>query len=625
MLHINDLRYRIDGRLLLDGATAVVPANHKVGLVGRNGSGKTTLFRLMLGELQSESGSISLPRNARVGTVAQEAPGGEHSLLDVVLAADTERHDLLAEADTATDPHRIAEIQVRLADIEAHSAPARAATILSGLGFDEDTQTGPCSALSGGWRMRVALASALFARPDLLLLDEPTNYLDLEGTIWLESYLQTYPYTVIIISHDRDLLNRSVEAILHLEDGKLAFYRGGYDQFERQRREQQELQLKLRKKQEDARRHLQSFVDRFRYKASKAKQAQSRLKMLERMQPIPDMVEGRVVPFHLPSPTKPLNPPLVRFEDAAAGYDGRAVLRGLNLRIDADDRIALLGANGNGKSTFAKLLSGRLPVMGGHMRHHKRLGVAYFAQHQLDELSPEKSPHDYVRALMPESTEAQRRARLGTFGFGAHHADNKIATLSGGEKARLLFSIAAFHGPHVLILDEPTNHLDVDAREALAQALNDFEGAVILISHDRHLISATVDRLWVVRDGTIRSYENDIDSYAQEVIEAAGGRRRTAPKAARREPREAGGAKDRRTNLVPLHKEIQDSEDNILKLQDKISVLDRALADPALYRNEPQKAQDFARLRQKLTTDLEAAETRWLSAQSELESRAQGG
>jgi len=625
MLHINDLRYRIDGRLILDGATAAVPDGHKVGLVGRNGSGKTTLFKLVLGELQSESGSISVPRNARIGTVAQEAPGGEQSLLDVVLAADRERADLLRESETAADPHRIGEIQVRLADIGAHSAPARAATILSGLGFSEEVQSGPCSALSGGWRMRVALAAALFAQPDVLLLDEPTNYLDLEGSIWLESYLQTYPHTVIIVSHDRDLLNRSVEAILHLDQGRLTFYRGGYDQFERQRREQQELELKLRKKQEDARRHMQAFVDRFRYKASKAKQAQSRLKMLERMEPIAEMVAGRVVPFHLPNPAKPLNPPLVRFEDVAAGYDGRPVLRSINLRLDNEDRIALLGANGNGKSTFAKLLSGRLPVMGGQMRHHQRLKVAYFAQHQLDELDAERTPLDYIRDLMPDATEAQRRAKLGVFGFGAQHAENRIGTLSGGEKARLLFSIAAFHGPDILILDEPTNHLDVDAREALARALNEFEGAVVLISHDRHLISTTVDRLLIVAGGSIRPYEGDIDLYAQEVLEAAGVRRRQASKPQRRNGREAGARQDRRSNLVPLHKAIQETEESIARLQEKISVLDRALADPNLYTDEPRKANEFARLRQRLAEDLDGAETRWLAAQAELDSRAQGG
>ncbi|MGI9463416.1 MAG: ABC-F family ATP-binding cassette domain-containing protein, partial [Aestuariivirgaceae bacterium] len=380
------LTYRIGDRLLLDHATAALPAGHKVGLVGRNGSGKTTLLKLALGELQLETGSISVPRRARVGSVAQEAPGGMTSLLDTVLAADTERADLLDEADGAEDPDRIAEIQLRLSDIDAHSAPARAATILAGLGFSESDQAGPCQALSGGWRMRVALAAALFAAPDVLLLDEPTNYLDLEGVIWLKSFLRAYRHTVVIISHDRDLLNEAVDTILHLREGKLAVYQGNYDSFDRQRREQQALQLKMKKKQDDARRHMQAFVDRFRYKASKARQAQSRLKVLEKMQPVTGMISERVAPFHFPNPEKPLNPPLVRFEDAAVGYDGKAVLRDLNMRIDNDDRIALLGSNGNGKSTFAKLLCARLQPLSGAKRNHKRLEVGYFAQHQLDEL-----------------------------------------------------------------------------------------------------------------------------------------------------------------------------------------------------------------------------------------------
>ncbi|MGE3872812.1 MAG: ABC-F family ATP-binding cassette domain-containing protein [Parvibaculaceae bacterium] len=504
MLHVNGLTYRIAGRLLLDDASVAIPGGHKVGLVGRNGVGKSTLLHLILGELQSESGTIGLPRNARIGTVAQEAPGGDESLLDTVLAADVERASLLAEAETAEDPHRISEIQLRLADIDAHSAPARAATILSGLGFSEATQAGPCSALSGGWRMRVALASALFASPDVLLLDEPTNYLDLEGTIWLKSFIRSYPHTILMVSHDRDLLNDAVGAILHLERGKLSLYQGNYDSFERQRREQQALTLKLKKKQEDQRKHMEAFVERFRYKASKARQAQSRLKALARLEPIADVIEDRVYPFHFPNPEKPLAPPLVRWDHAAVGYaEGKPILRNITLRLDPDDRIALLGSNGNGKSTFAKLLCGKLTAMSGEMKHPPRLTVGYFAQHQLDELSPERTPYDYFTDLMPESTQAQRRARLGAYGFGAALADSKCKTLSGGEKARLLFALAAFHAPHVLVLDEPTNHLDVDSREALIHAINDYEGAVILISHDRHIIETSADRLWLVAYGTV--------------------------------------------------------------------------------------------------------------------------
>ena len=418
MLQINNLTFRIGGRLLLEGASASLPDGHKVGLVGRNGTGKSTLLKLILGDLISESGSASVPKNARIGTVAQEAPGGPESLLDTVMAGDKEREALLAEAETATDPHRIAEIQIRLADIEAHSAPARAAIILAGLGFSEEAQNGPCSALSGGWRMRVALAAALFGAPDVLLLDEPTNYLDLEGTIWLKSYIRDYPHTILLVSHDRDLLNEAVDSILHLDQGKLTIYVGNYDNFERQRREKQALTLKMKKKQEEQRDHMQAFVDRFRYKASKARQAQSRLKALAKLEPIADMVENRVAPFLFPNPEKALAPPLVRWDKASVGYgDGPPVLKNITLRLDPDDRIALLGSNGNGKSTFAKLLCGKLQVSGGEMRHPPRITMGYFAQHQLDELSEDLSPYEYISALMPDATVSQRRAKLGAAGF----------------------------------------------------------------------------------------------------------------------------------------------------------------------------------------------------------------
>ncbi len=605
MLQINDLTYRIGGRLLLEGATASLPDGHKVGLVGRNGAGKTTLFKLILSELSSESGSASVPRNARIGTVAQEAPGGSESLLETVLAGDKERASLLIEAETATDPHRIAEIQVRLADIDAHSAPSRAATILSGLGFSEETQNGPCSALSGGWRMRVALAAALFGAPDVLLLDEPTNYLDLEGTIWLRGYIRDYPHTILLISHDRDLLNVAVDSILHLDQAKLTFYTGNYDNFERQRREKQALTQKMRKKQDEQRDHMQAFVDRFRYKASKARQAQSRLKALQKLQPVAEMVEARVAPFIFPNPDKAIAPPLVSWNKVAVGYDeGKPILTNITLRLDSDDRIALLGSNGNGKSTFAKLLCGKLTAQAGDMHHPGKLRFGYFAQHQLDEVSPEMTPYDYMTRLMPDATMAQRRARMGACGFGAHLADSKCATLSGGEKARLLFMLATFHGPHVLILDEPTNHLDVDSREALIMAINDFEGAVILIAHDRHIIETCADRLWLVSGGTVKTFDGDMDDYTRFVLGHA------PPKPARAEAKPPPAPPS-----TVLKKKIQDADLKIFKLKDKIDILDQALADPSIYREDPKKASDFAKLRSRFEAELEVAETRWLELQ----------
>ncbi|MGH6855727.1 MAG: ABC-F family ATP-binding cassette domain-containing protein, partial [Aestuariivirga sp.] len=510
MLHIKGLTFRIGGRLLLEGASAALPEGHKIGLVGRNGAGKTTLLKLILGEQSPEAGSIGLPRNARIGTVAQEAPGGPESLLDTVMEGDKERSSLLREAETATDPHRIADIQTRLADINSHTAPARAARILAGLGFSEERQAGPCAALSGGWRMRVALASALFGAPDVLLLDEPTNYLDLEGTIWLKSFLRDYPHTILMVSHDRDLLNDAVDGILHLDHGKLTLYAGNYDNFERQRREKQALNVKLKKKQDEQRAHMEAFVERFRYKASKARQAQSRIKALARLEPIAGVVENRVAPFLFPNPGKPVAPPAVRWDKAAVGYGGgNPVLRNITLRLDPGDRIALLGSNGNGKSTFAKLLCGKLKVSSGEMHKPARLTTGYFAQHQLDEVDGGRTPYGYFSELMPAATQAQRRARLGACGFGAALADSKCNTLSGGEKARLLFALATFHGPHVLVLDEPTNHLDIDSREALIHAINDYEGAIILISHERHIIETCADTLWLVHDGTVKPFDGD--------------------------------------------------------------------------------------------------------------------
>jgi ATP-binding cassette subfamily F protein 3 len=611
MLHINELTYRIGGRLLLDGASAAIPAGHKVGIVGRNGAGKSTLFRLILGEIGLESGTVSLPRNARIGTVAQEAPGGSESLLEVVLAGDQELSSLTSEAATAEDPHRIAEIQMRLADIDAHSAAARAAIILTGLGFPEDVQRGPCSALSGGWRMRVALAAALFARPDVLLLDEPTNYLDLEGTIWLKSFVRDYPYTIVMISHDRDLLNEAVDHILHLDRGKLVLYQGNYDSFERQRREKQALTAKLKKKQDDQRQHMMAFVDRFRYKASKARQAQSRLKALSKLEPIADMVEDRVAPFFFPNPEKEISPPLVKWDKASVGYaDGKPVLRNITLRLDTDDRVALLGSNGNGKSTFAKLLCGKLAPMSGEMKHPNRLAIGYFAQHQLDELSPERTPYDYFASLMPDAPESKRRASLGAYGFGAQLADSRCETLSGGEKARLLFALAAFHAPHILVLDEPTNHLDVDSREALIIAINNYEGAVILISHDRHIIETCADQLWLVNDGTVKPFDGDMDDYTKLVLDKARTARREKPLPSAGPSYKA----DPKPSAIQTQKALQKLELKMDELGRKIGILDQALSDASIYWDEPLKAADFTRLRAKLQSELEETETRWLES-----------
>ena len=634
MLHLNDLTYRVEGRLLFDKATAAISAGHKVGIVGRNGSGKTTLLRLILGELQPDAGGIRLPRAARIGFLAQEAPGGPESLLEFVLAADTERTRLLAEAPIARDPARIAEIHERLNHIEAHAAPSRAARILAGLGFDEAAQGRSCAEFSGGWRMRVALAATLFAEPELLLLDEPTNYLDLEGALWLEDYLARYRHTVLIVSHERELLNRAVDSILHVSQGKLTLYSGGYDRFEEARRAKQRLDLKLKKKQDDERRHIEAFIARFKAKASKASQAQSRIKALARMQPIAEQIEESVAPFLIPNPAQSLTSPLIRFEGAAVGYQPDVpVLSGLDLRLDADDRIGLLGANGNGKSTFAKLICGRLQPIAGKRYASSKIAVGYFAQHQMEDLPVGKTPYQHMLDSMPDASEAQRRARLGRLGFGIGKADTKAQDLSGGEKARLLLALATFHGPHLMILDEPTNHLDVDAREALVRALNDYAGAVLIISHDRHLLDACADRLWIVRDGTVRPFEGDIDQYRAQCLAERGADPDARPakaKAVAGRPTAQDArrqAAQSRADLAPLKKAVTTAETEIEHLSKRIEAIDRDLAEGALYQRNPARAQALARERGGLLRARTEAEARWLAADAAYEdakARAQG-
>ncbi|MHB0952340.1 MAG: ABC-F family ATP-binding cassette domain-containing protein [Allorhizobium sp.] len=629
MITINDISARIAGRLLIDHASVSLPSGTKAGLVGRNGAGKSTLFKIITGELHAETGSVSIPKNARIGQVAQEAPGTEDSLIEIVLAADKERAALLAEAETAADPHRIAEIQIRLADIDAHSAEARAATILAGLGFNAEAQLRPASSFSGGWRMRVALAAVLFSEPDLLLLDEPTNYLDLEGTLWLEDYVRRYPHTVIVISHDRDLLNTAVNAIIHLDQKKLTFYRGGYDQFERQKAEADELQMKAKAKNEAARKHLQSFIDRFKAKASKAKQAQSRVKALERMGTVASVIEDHVQPITFPEPEKQPASPIVAVQGGAVGYEpGKPILKNINLRIDNDDRIALLGSNGNGKSTFAKFISGRLQAESGEIKLAPNLKIGFFAQHQLDDLIPNDTPVDHVRRLMPGAPEAKVRARVAQMGLATEKMATAAKDLSGGEKARLLMGLAAFHAPNLLILDEPTNHLDIDSRRALIAALNDYDGAVILISHDRHLIEATVDRLWLVNDGTVTSFEGDMEEYRSLIVSA--GKKKDekdkpeplAEQATKADQRKL--AAERRASLAPLRKKINDIESLTKKLETLIQALDAELADPALYEKSPAKAAEKARQRGEAAAKLAAAEEQWLELSAEYEEAMAG-
>ena len=612
MLKIEDITYNVEGRPLFEGATATIPTGHKVGLVGRNGAGKTTLFRLIKGELALEGGTITLPQRARIGGVAQEVPSSDTSLLDTVLQADTERAALMAEAEHAHDPHRIAEIQARLSDIDAWSAEGRASSILKGLGFDADQQLMPCSAFSGGWRMRVALAGVLFAQPDYLLLDEPTNYLDLEGALWLESYLQKYPHTVLIISHDRGLLNRAVQGILHLDNRKLTYWQGGYDQFARQMAERRAV-LQAEAKKIDARRaHLQSFVDRFKAKASKAVQAQSRVKMLEKMEVITAPEDAKKVVFTFPAPEE-LSPPIINMEGVAVGYGGPPVLKKLSLRIDQDDRIALLGRNGEGKSTLSKLLAGKLEACEGRIHRSNKLRIGYFAQHQVDELHIDETPLQHVQRLRPAEQQARLRARLAGFGLMADQAETPVGRLSGGQKARLSLLLATIDAPHLLILDEPTNHLDIESREALVNALTEYSGAVILVSHDMHLLSLVADRLWLVKGGAVTPFNEDLEAYRRLLLS---GDEDAKPEAKPVEkPKKAS-----RDEVLGMKAEIRKCEDRLAKLNDMRSKLATKLADQALY--EPARKGELETWNRKyaeVMEGLDRAEDMWLAAQGKLE------
>ena len=627
MLRIENLTYRIGRRILLDQASAGINAGHRVGLVGRNGTGKTTLLRMIIGMLAADDGTIDIPTSWRVGITRQEAPDGPQSLIDTVLAADRELTSLNAEAETATDPNRIAEIHTRLHDKGAHSAPSRAARLLAGLGFSEEDQQRPCSDFSGGWRMRVALASLLFTQPDLLLLDEPTNHLDLEASLWLEDYLRRYDGTVLLVSHDRGLLNRVVGEILHLEGGKLTLYTGGYDRFEDTRRIRLEQVAGERTRQETQRAHIQKFVDRFRYKASKARQAQSRLKMLERLQPIAEYREEGTVNFAFPDPL-PLAPPLYTIDNVVVGYDDKPVLSKLSLRLDVDDRIALLGANGNGKSTLMKLLAGRLAPLSGYHSHSRKLQVGYFAQHQADELDLKATPVVEMSRRRPRDLDVVLRKHLGSFGFSQERADTPIGNLSGGEKARLLFALMTSEKPHILLLDEPTNHLDVQSRQALIQAINSFAGAVVIVSHDPHVIELTADRLWLVADGRVTAYEGDMEDYRKLLLS----KRRAGNGVAKEEPAQAIAkpavppadkkeqrrlAAERREALGPLRNKLQRAEKNVAKLEGQKAKIIEAMADPALYDGDKSKLVDLQRQHGYLDRDLADAEAAWLVLQEE--------
>ena len=620
MLHINDLTYRIEGRPLFEQATLAINQGDKVGLVGRNGTGKSTLFRLIKGEVSPDDGDINIRKNMKLGVVDQEVPSGPQSLIETVLDADKERKALLAESETATDPMRIAAIHTRLSDISAYSAEARAGAILSGLGFSAQEQLKPCSDFSGGWRMRVALAAMLFAQPDILLLDEPTNYLDVEGAVWLEAHIRKYPGTTFVISHDRDFLNTAVTHIAHLRGGKLFSYTGNYDNFERQLAERNRLDMALMAKQEEERRHLEAFVNRFKAKASKAKQAQSRVKKLAKMKPVATIVSDPIAPISLPGPERPLSPPIVRFDNVALGYDDLVVLRNVNQRIDPDDRIGILGKNGQGKSTFAKAIMGHLeplpqdPANPGFIRRNKKLRIGYFAQHQIDALNPKSSAYDHVVELMPDATEAQRRARLASFGLGVKNAETPAGDLSGGEKARLLFSLIGFHKPHLLVLDEPANHLDIDSRAELIRSLNTYEGAVVVISHDRNLLEAVVDRLWLVDSGKVEPFDGSLEDYRKLQLEKDKDPLKTKTKEENSRKRSRKERAKSIQEIAPLKRKSEALEKKIEEAQLAIEKIDHRLTQEDLFSSNPEEAVKLSQTRAKVEALIESLEVDWLSA-----------
>ncbi|WP_108812677.1 ATP-binding cassette domain-containing protein [Sphingorhabdus sp. Alg231-15] len=620
MLNFSNITVRLGGAVILDGATAALPPGARVGMIGRNGAGKSTLMKAIAGLLEPDDGSVDMPKGARLGYIAQEAPAGSETPLDTVLAADTERATLLAEAETADEPHRIGEIHERLNMIEAHSAPARAAKILIGLGFDEDAQQQPMDSFSGGWRMRVALAALLFSQPELLLLDEPSNHLDLEATLWLENFLTSYQATILVISHERDLLNNVVDHILHLQGGKTTLYPGGYDAFEKQRAERQAQMAASREKQLAQREKLQAFVDRWGAKAHSAKQAQSRVKALSRMEPIAAAIEDPSLSFHFPSPAE-LKPPLITLDDAAVGYGDNIILSGLNLRLDPDDRTALLGRNGNGKTTLARLLASQLDPKAGAMNKSGKLTVGYFTQYQVEELDPTDTPLEHMTRLMKDAKPGAVRAQLGRFGFSGDKATMKVGKLSGGERARLALALITRDAPHLLILDEPTNHLDVDAREALVHALNEYSGAVIMVSHDRHMLELTADRLVMVDSGKAKEFSGSLNDYTDFVL----GRNQEVKPATsggggnRKEERRL--AAERRKQQSELRKTASSAEKKIETLGKKLSAIDRAMFDPASAEKEHADLTmtELMKLRATVQDELEQNEAVWLEANEALE------
>lgn len=619
MLSITDITYTIGARTILEDCNVNIVDGWKVGVIGINGAGKSTLFKLISDELTPDRGEIKISARQRLGQVRQDIEECDTPLIDMVLEADEEMSALMKATETETDPNKIADIYMRLTELDAYSAPSRAAILLTGLGFKEHELRQPFSSFSGGWRMRVALAAALFVQPEILLLDEPTNHLDLEAIIWLEGYLANYPHTLLIISHDREILNKCIDHVVHIDQQTMTLYTGNYDTFERERAAKRGLQQKMHAKQQAQRAHMQAFVDRFKAQATKAKQAQSRVKALERMDIVDAVIADRAVQFSFPE-SKVIAPPLISIRDASVGYtEGEPILEHIFESIDTTARIGLLGANGNGKSTMMKLIAGKLNAMSGEMTRSGKLKIGYFSQHQTEELDVDETPVQSLSRMLREKTgeapESKIRAKLGQFGFSRDLADNKIGQLSGGEKARLLFAFMSYDAPHMLLLDEPTNHLDVDAREALVQALNNYNGAIIMVSHDPGMVERVVDQLWLIKDGRCSAFNGDIQAYRKFVVKARNEERKKATKP---KPIEEETAVKPTKSPSTLKRELEKAEKNIATLTSKKETLETALADPEIY-NNVEKMKDTQSTYNTVSKDLEAQEEVWISTQAALE------
>ncbi|WP_322962913.1 ABC-F family ATP-binding cassette domain-containing protein [Sphingomonas fuzhouensis] len=618
MLNLNSITVRLGGRTILDGASAALPPGSRVGLIGRNGAGKSTLVRVIAGQLEADDGACEMPKGARLGYIAQEAPDGTATPFETVLAADIERAELMERSETEGDPEKLGDIYERLIAIDAYTAPARASSILQGLGFDEAMQARPLSSYSGGWKMRVALAALLFSAPDVLLLDEPSNHLDLEAVMWLEDFLKSYRATILLVSHERDFLNNVVDHILHLQNGKVTLYPGGYDSFERQRAERMAQLAAAKANQEAQRAKLQDYIARNSARASTAKQAQSRAKMLSKMQPIAEMANDPSLSFDFPDPDQ-LRPPLITLDLASVGYADTPILKRLNLRIDPDDRIALLGRNGNGKTTLARLLAAQLTPMEGDMNASGKMRVGYFTQYQVEELDTDDTALEHMTRIMRGATPAAVRAQLGRFGFSGDKATTKVGKLSGGERARLALALITRDAPHMLILDEPTNHLDVDAREALVQALNMYKGTVVLVSHDRHMLEMTADRLVLVDNGTAKEFDGSLDDYIAFVLKGDAGQGDAASKADRAANKKASAEQRERFNA--MKKALRGIEDEMAKLTRERDALDKAMNDPASA--EPRHARlsmgELNKRRAEVVDKLAEAEARWMEAGEAME------